>query len=120
MREEDQNQDGKLDFLVLQLQLPLKPEEQVYSVQLLLTFSYQLFVCILLQYFIYPLQYRPTCKICNQPDASSQDGPFKKQAPQSTSGQILDIEVFYVFSLLFPNIQNLMDMTSVWAIRTNV
>lgn len=49
MREEDQNQDGKLDLLTLQLQLPLKPEEQVYSVQLLLTFSYQLFVCILLQ-----------------------------------------------------------------------
>lgn len=49
VREEDQNQDGKLDLLTLQLQLPLKPEEQVYSVQLLLTFSYQLFVCILLQ-----------------------------------------------------------------------
>lgn len=46
VREEDQNQDGKLDMLVLQLQLPLKPEEQVFSVQLLLTFSYQLFVCI--------------------------------------------------------------------------
>uniref|UniRef100_A0A3Q3WWX4 Transmembrane protein 231 n=1 Tax=Mola mola TaxID=94237 RepID=A0A3Q3WWX4_MOLML len=43
VREEDQNQDGKLDFLILKLQLPLKPEEQVYSVQLLLTFSYQLF-----------------------------------------------------------------------------
>lgn len=61
VREEDQNQDGKLDFLVLQLQLPLKPEEQVYSVQLLLTFSYQLFVCIPLQYLIDPLQH--TCKI---------------------------------------------------------
>lgn len=46
VREEDQNQDGKLDLLIFQLQLPLKPEEQVYSVQLLLTFSYQLFVCI--------------------------------------------------------------------------
>ncbi len=46
VREEDQNQDGKLDVLFFQLQLPLKPEEQVYSVQLLLTFSYQLFVCI--------------------------------------------------------------------------
>ncbi|XP_034540595.1 LOW QUALITY PROTEIN: transmembrane protein 231 [Notolabrus celidotus] len=44
VREEDQNQDGKLDRLTFQLQLPLKPEEQVYSVQLLLTFSYQLFV----------------------------------------------------------------------------
>lgn len=53
VREEDQNQDGKLDLLVFQLQLPLKPEEQVYSVQLLLTFSYQLFVCI-------PLQ----CRVC--------------------------------------------------------
>lgn len=45
VREEDQNQDGKLDLLILNLQLPLQPEEQVYSVQLLLTFSYQLFVC---------------------------------------------------------------------------
>lgn len=44
VREEDQNQDGKLDLLVFQLQLPLKAQEQVYSVQLLLTFSYQLFV----------------------------------------------------------------------------
>ena len=52
VREEDQNQDGKLDRLIFQLQLPLKPEEQVYSVQLLLTFSYQLFVCIPLQYLI--------------------------------------------------------------------
>lgn len=50
VREEDQNQDGKLDLLNFQLQLPLKPEEQVYSVQLLLTFSYQLFVCMPLQY----------------------------------------------------------------------
>lgn len=46
VREEDKNQDGKLDLLIFKLQLPLKPEEQVYSVQLLLTFSYQLFVCI--------------------------------------------------------------------------
>lgn len=45
VREEDQNHDGKLDLLILNLQLPLQPEEQVYSVQLLLTFSYQLFVC---------------------------------------------------------------------------
>ncbi|XP_061677557.1 transmembrane protein 231 isoform X3 [Syngnathoides biaculeatus] len=43
VREEDQNQDGKLDRLNFQLQLPLKDEENVYSVQLLLTFSYQLF-----------------------------------------------------------------------------
>lgn len=43
VREEDQNQDGKLDQLNLQLELPLRPEEQVYSIQLLLMFSYQLF-----------------------------------------------------------------------------
>ncbi|KAJ8417491.1 hypothetical protein AAFF_G00287180 [Aldrovandia affinis] len=43
VREEDQNQDGKLDCLNLRLDLPLRAEEQVYSVQLLLTFSYQLF-----------------------------------------------------------------------------
>ncbi|XP_072291101.1 transmembrane protein 231 [Eucyclogobius newberryi] len=43
VREEDENQDGKLDRLLLELQLPLRPEEQLYSLQLLLTFSYQLF-----------------------------------------------------------------------------
>ncbi|KAF6724506.1 Transmembrane protein 231 [Oryzias melastigma] len=43
VREEDLNQDGKLDLLTLQLQLPLRNTEEVYSVQLLLTFSYQLF-----------------------------------------------------------------------------
>uniref|UniRef100_A0A3Q1FRF9 Transmembrane protein 231 n=1 Tax=Acanthochromis polyacanthus TaxID=80966 RepID=A0A3Q1FRF9_9TELE len=43
VREVDQNQDGKLDLLIFQLQLPLKPDEQIYSIQLLLTFSYQLF-----------------------------------------------------------------------------
>ncbi|XP_047452694.1 transmembrane protein 231 [Mugil cephalus] len=43
VREVDQNQDGKSDRLIFQLQLPLKPGEHVYSVQLLLTFSYQLF-----------------------------------------------------------------------------
>ncbi|XP_034031595.1 transmembrane protein 231 [Thalassophryne amazonica] len=43
VREVDQNQDGKLDLLMFELQLPLKPEEQIYSIQLLLTFSYQLF-----------------------------------------------------------------------------
>ncbi|XP_008309540.1 transmembrane protein 231 [Cynoglossus semilaevis] len=42
VREEDQNQDGKLDLLIFKLQLPLRADEQVYSVQLLLTFSYQL------------------------------------------------------------------------------
>ncbi|KAJ3597005.1 hypothetical protein NHX12_003405, partial [Muraenolepis orangiensis] len=43
VQEQDQNQDGKLDRLILEVQLPLEPEEEVYSVQLLLTFSYQLF-----------------------------------------------------------------------------
>ncbi|XP_030642035.1 transmembrane protein 231 [Chanos chanos] len=43
VQEEDLNQDGKFDRLSLQLELPLKPEEQIYSIQLLLTFSYQLF-----------------------------------------------------------------------------
>ncbi|KAJ8248843.1 hypothetical protein GJAV_G00228340 [Gymnothorax javanicus] len=43
VRELDRNRDGKLDRLNLRLELPLRPEEQVYSVQLLLTFSYQLF-----------------------------------------------------------------------------
>ncbi|XP_007558546.1 transmembrane protein 231 [Poecilia formosa] len=43
VREEDQNQDGKLDLLTFQLHLPLKSDEHVYSIQLLLTFSYQLF-----------------------------------------------------------------------------
>uniref|UniRef100_A0A3Q2PYN3 Transmembrane protein 231 n=1 Tax=Fundulus heteroclitus TaxID=8078 RepID=A0A3Q2PYN3_FUNHE len=47
VREEDRNQDGKLDLLTFQLQLPLQPDEQVYSVQLLLTFSYQLFVSVI-------------------------------------------------------------------------
>lgn len=43
VREEDQNQDGKLDLLHFRLQLPLKDDEQLYGVQLLLSFSYQLF-----------------------------------------------------------------------------
>uniref|UniRef100_A0AAY4BAZ3 Transmembrane protein 231 n=1 Tax=Denticeps clupeoides TaxID=299321 RepID=A0AAY4BAZ3_9TELE len=43
VREEDRNQDGKMDRLDLQLDLPLKPEEEAYSAQLLLAFSYQLF-----------------------------------------------------------------------------
>ncbi|XP_054862935.1 transmembrane protein 231 isoform X2 [Amphiprion ocellaris] len=45
--EVDQNHDGKLDLLIFQLQLPLKPDEQIYSIQLLLTFSYQLFVSVI-------------------------------------------------------------------------
>ncbi|KAM9808095.1 transmembrane protein 231 [Neosynchiropus ocellatus] len=43
VREDDENQDGKLDKLLFELKLPLKTDEQVFSVQLLLTFSYQLF-----------------------------------------------------------------------------
>ncbi|XP_077067513.1 transmembrane protein 231 [Siphateles boraxobius] len=42
-QEEDRNQDGKSDLLRLQISIPLKPEEQMLSIQLLLTFSYQLF-----------------------------------------------------------------------------
>ncbi|XP_072135903.1 transmembrane protein 231 isoform X1 [Mobula birostris] len=41
--EEDINQDGKMDLLNFHLELPLQSSEHVYSVQLLLTFSYQLF-----------------------------------------------------------------------------
>ncbi|MGH0135980.1 UNVERIFIED_CONTAM: hypothetical protein FKN15_033178 [Acipenser sinensis] len=47
VREEDQNQDGKFDQLSLALGLPLQSTEQVYSVQLILTFSYQLFVSVI-------------------------------------------------------------------------
>ncbi|XP_062245165.1 transmembrane protein 231 [Platichthys flesus] len=43
VREEDTNQDGKFDLLTFKLQLPLNAEEHVTSVQLLLSFSYQLF-----------------------------------------------------------------------------
>lgn len=43
VQEEDRNQDGKSDLLNLQINIPLKAEEQMFSVQLLLTFSYQLF-----------------------------------------------------------------------------
>ncbi|XP_069757375.1 transmembrane protein 231 [Narcine bancroftii] len=41
--EEDKNQDGKMDLLNFRLELPLQSSERVYSVQFLLTFSYQLF-----------------------------------------------------------------------------
>lgn len=44
--EEDKNHDGKMDLLNFRLELPLQPSEHVYSVQFLLTFSYQLFVSI--------------------------------------------------------------------------
>ncbi|KAM9302461.1 transmembrane protein 231 [Gastrophryne carolinensis] len=42
-REEDRNQDGKMDQLNFRLELPLLPTEEVYGVQLILTFSYQLY-----------------------------------------------------------------------------
>ncbi|XP_006860221.1 PREDICTED: transmembrane protein 231 [Chrysochloris asiatica] len=41
-REEDKNQDGKMDALHLKLDLPLQSTEHVLGVQLILTFSYQL------------------------------------------------------------------------------
>ncbi|XP_066505999.1 transmembrane protein 231 [Hoplias malabaricus] len=43
VQEVDSNQDGKSDRLSVQLALPLKAGEQIYSIQLLLFFSYQLF-----------------------------------------------------------------------------
>lgn len=43
VREEDGNQDGKMDQLSFNLELPLLPVEDVYGVQLILTFSYQLY-----------------------------------------------------------------------------
>ncbi|XP_068116895.1 transmembrane protein 231 isoform X3 [Hyperolius riggenbachi] len=42
-REEDKNQDGKMDQLYFRLELPLLSTEEVYGVQLILTFSYQLY-----------------------------------------------------------------------------
>ncbi|XP_062855756.1 transmembrane protein 231 isoform X2 [Trichomycterus rosablanca] len=42
VREDDRNGDGKSDGLNVQLSVPLSPSEQIYSVQLLLTFNYQL------------------------------------------------------------------------------
>ncbi|XP_069312387.1 transmembrane protein 231-like [Eulemur rufifrons] len=41
-REEDRNQDGKMDRLHFKLELPLQSTEHVLGVQLILTFSYQL------------------------------------------------------------------------------
>uniref|UniRef100_A0A4W3IY92 Transmembrane protein 231 n=1 Tax=Callorhinchus milii TaxID=7868 RepID=A0A4W3IY92_CALMI len=41
--EEDKNQDGKMDRLNFRLEIPLQSSEQVQSLQLILTFSYQLF-----------------------------------------------------------------------------
>uniref|UniRef100_A0A8U8BZS5 Transmembrane protein 231 n=1 Tax=Geospiza parvula TaxID=87175 RepID=A0A8U8BZS5_GEOPR len=39
-REEDKNQDGKMDQLHFKLELPLQPTEHVVGVQLILLFSY--------------------------------------------------------------------------------
>ncbi|XP_060538414.1 transmembrane protein 231 [Pantherophis guttatus] len=41
-REEDSDQDGVMDLLHFQLELPLLPSERVVGIQLLLTFSYEL------------------------------------------------------------------------------
>ncbi|XP_060109864.1 transmembrane protein 231 [Heteronotia binoei] len=41
-REEDINQDGVMDLLHFQLELPLQSTEQILGIQLILTFSYQL------------------------------------------------------------------------------
>uniref|UniRef100_A0A2K5QD61 Transmembrane protein 231 n=1 Tax=Cebus imitator TaxID=2715852 RepID=A0A2K5QD61_CEBIM len=46
-REEDRNQDGKMDMLHFKLELPLQSTEHVLGVQLILTFSYQLHTTIL-------------------------------------------------------------------------
>ncbi|XP_071899965.1 transmembrane protein 231 isoform X1 [Anas platyrhynchos] len=42
-REEDKNQDGKMDQLHFKLELPLQSTEHVVGVQLILIFSYQLY-----------------------------------------------------------------------------
>ncbi|KFQ42255.1 Transmembrane protein 231, partial [Nestor notabilis] len=42
-REEDKNQDGKMDQLHFRLELPLQPTEHVIGVQLILLFSYHLY-----------------------------------------------------------------------------
>ncbi|KFP78467.1 Transmembrane protein 231, partial [Apaloderma vittatum] len=42
-REDDKNQDGKMDQLYFKLELPLQPTEHVVGVQLMLLFSYQLY-----------------------------------------------------------------------------
>ncbi|XP_070119222.1 transmembrane protein 231 isoform X2 [Equus przewalskii] len=46
-REEDRNQDGKMDVLHFKLELPLQSTEHVVAVQLILTFSYQLHVSVI-------------------------------------------------------------------------
>ncbi|NXJ83504.1 TM231 protein, partial [Trogon melanurus] len=42
-REDDKNQDGKMDQLYFKLELPLQPTEHVVGVQLMLLFSYRLY-----------------------------------------------------------------------------
>uniref|UniRef100_A0A8C3LZD3 Transmembrane protein 231 n=1 Tax=Chrysolophus pictus TaxID=9089 RepID=A0A8C3LZD3_CHRPC len=42
-REDDKNQDGKMDQLHFKLELPLRPTEHVVGVQLILIFSYHLY-----------------------------------------------------------------------------
>uniref|UniRef100_A0A8C5VX46 Transmembrane protein 231 n=1 Tax=Microcebus murinus TaxID=30608 RepID=A0A8C5VX46_MICMU len=46
-REEDRNQDGKMDRLHFKLELPLQSTEHILGVQLILTFSYQLHVSVI-------------------------------------------------------------------------
>uniref|UniRef100_A0A8C6Z3Z3 Transmembrane protein 231 n=1 Tax=Nothoprocta perdicaria TaxID=30464 RepID=A0A8C6Z3Z3_NOTPE len=46
-REEDKNQDGKMDQLHFKLELPLQSTEYVVGVQLILIFSYQLHVSVI-------------------------------------------------------------------------
>uniref|UniRef100_A0A8C3NH28 Transmembrane protein 231 n=1 Tax=Geospiza parvula TaxID=87175 RepID=A0A8C3NH28_GEOPR len=47
-REEDKNQDGKMDQLHFKLELPLQPTEHVVGVQLILLFSYQYMTSVLI------------------------------------------------------------------------
>uniref|UniRef100_A0A8D2LGQ8 Transmembrane protein 231 n=1 Tax=Varanus komodoensis TaxID=61221 RepID=A0A8D2LGQ8_VARKO len=42
-REEDANQDGLMDLLQFQLEVPLQSTEQVVGIQLILTFTYELY-----------------------------------------------------------------------------
>uniref|UniRef100_A0A672TKJ6 Transmembrane protein 231 n=1 Tax=Strigops habroptila TaxID=2489341 RepID=A0A672TKJ6_STRHB len=46
LREDNKNQDGKMDQLYFRLELPLQPTEHVVGVQLILLFSYQLYVSV--------------------------------------------------------------------------
>ncbi|XP_029414455.1 transmembrane protein 231 isoform X2 [Nannospalax galili] len=46
-REEDRNQDGKMDMLHFRLELPLQSTEHILGIQLILTFSYELHVSVI-------------------------------------------------------------------------